>query len=102
MQVTVRKIASELHLGDVFYKYKEYLPLTMIALTLACESKHEWYIRKIKWAENELLKEEGKIIKWRVLRKAGIGNNCEEYYKYYNSSEENEIESSEKNGWSEL
>lgn len=96
-RVTINKISKELQLGDLFYNHKKDLPLSMLALSFVLESKHEWYMRKIAWAEKEILKEEGKIVKWSVLRKAGISNKSEAYYMYLNSTRENDIESCEVN-----
>lgn len=97
IRITTSQISKELQVGELFYKHKKYLPLSMMTLSFVLESKHQWYMRKIAWAEKELLSEEGKIVKWRVLRKAGVSNKSQEYHMYVNSTKENDIESCEIN-----
>lgn len=53
-------------------KHLDKLPQTKAYLELVVENKEQYRMRRLKWAIEELKREGKGIVKWEVLRKAGI------------------------------
>ena len=64
--------------GDLAATTLEKLPLTKAAIEREAESKMEYRLRKMCWAERELKRRGECITKWKILRLASIHRNNEE------------------------
>lgn len=75
-RVTVSRIGKKTGLQALLEKHIDKLPETQKYLNSVVEDVEAFQIRRVKWAAEEL-NSKGKIpLKWSILRKAGIRQNC--------------------------
>ncbi|GAB3464468.1 hypothetical protein GCM10027321_28370 [Massilia terrae] len=58
--------------AKVFERYAESLPKTHDALAKHAESFEQWQQRRLQWAKRALALEHVPLVRWRILRQAGI------------------------------
>jgi len=71
-QISKSSIGHEIEHKDLLDKHLDKLPLTKAYLKLVVETNEQYRWRRIKWAIEELKREERHFSKWDVLRKAGV------------------------------
>jgi hypothetical protein len=65
-------IGGKLGIGGCLVKRREKMPQIKAYLDKKIETLQEYQIRKIKWAIEELEREDETITKWKLLEKAGV------------------------------
>ena len=86
-RITISLIGSKLGIRGLLEKHLDKLPKTKAYLDSVKETNHDFRLRRIRWAVNELEKEGEELQLWKIMRKAGI----REEYKFEFS--ERDIES---------
>ena len=73
-RITISLIGSKLGIRGLLEKYLDKLPRTKAYLDSVKETNHDFRLRRIRWAVNELEKEGEELQLWKIMRKAGIRN----------------------------
>ncbi|MEL5898832.1 TnsD family Tn7-like transposition protein, partial [Clostridium sporogenes] len=71
-RITWTTIGSKLGISGWLSKKKEKLPLVKAYIESQVESMEEFHIRKIKWAIDELEKQEKPMTLWNLAETAGV------------------------------
>lgn len=71
-RITVGRIGAVIGMRALLEKHLDKMPKTKEYLEQVVESEDKHRLRKIEWAMRELEREGEDILKWKVLRKAGI------------------------------
>lgn len=72
VRITTTVLLREAGLPEYFSKKWEYLPKTKAAVDQEIENTTQYHVRKMRWAEKELLGRGESAVRWRILRLAGI------------------------------
>lgn len=72
IRVTLSLIGRELHAASLFDHYLDKLPLTRKAIAYVVESPQQFHRRRLIWARDQLRSKGVPVIRWRLLRQAGI------------------------------
>lgn len=72
-RITVGRIGSIIGMRGLLEKHLNKMPDTKGFLSISIEDEKGFRLRRVKWAINELIEEGEQVLKWKVLRRAGIG-----------------------------
>ena len=81
VRITVGKIGVDLCSKALLEKHLGKLPQTKIYLESVTERVEDFQIRRIKWAIAQLNRQGEEVKEWKILRLAGLGNNCTDEVK---------------------
>lgn len=70
-------------LKALFDKHLNKLPLTKAYLNSVTETVEDFQIRRVEWAVKELDRQGEEIREWKIMRLAGLRDNCAEKVKKY-------------------
>ncbi|WP_374554264.1 TnsD family Tn7-like transposition protein [Aquitalea pelogenes] len=72
IRVTLSLIGRELHVAALLDHFLDKLPLTREAIASVVESQQQFHCRRLVWARDQLSAKGVPVIRWRLLRQAGI------------------------------
>ena len=78
VRITVSRIGSSLGLKALLEKHLDKIPQTRAYLESMKETVEDFQIRRIEWAVKELERQGEEIMEWKILRLAGLRENCSE------------------------
>lgn len=78
VRITIAALLREAGLPAYFPRKRKYLPKTKAAVDREIEDTTQYHIRKMRWAERELMERGEPAVRWRILRLAGIRKEYED------------------------
>lgn len=75
VRITVGRVGSSLGLKALFEKHLDKLPQTRAYLESVTETVEDFQIRRIDWAVEELDRKGEEVMKWKILKLAGLREN---------------------------
>lgn len=82
-RITMFSIGRALHVAALLEQHLSQLPLTAQAIAAVVETPQEFHYRRLDWARDQLLAKGEPVIRWRLLRQAGIRSpSSDEVQKY--------------------
>ncbi len=78
IRITISRVGSSLGLKALLEKHLDKLPLIKAYFESETETVEDFQIRRIKWAVKELDEQGEEIRLWKILRLAGLRENCSE------------------------
>ena len=76
VRITISRIGANLGLKALLDKHLDKLPQTRAYLKSVTETVEDFQIRRVEWAVEELDKQGEEIREWKILRLAGLRENC--------------------------
>ncbi len=76
VRITIGKIGASLGLKALLEKHLDKLPRTKAYLESVKETAEDFQIRRVKWAVEELDRQGEEIVEWKILKLAGLRENC--------------------------
>lgn len=74
VRITISVVGKRINRKTLLEKHLEKLPATKEYLQNNIEGIDKYHQRKVAWAINKLLQEKQDLVKWRIIRAAGIKN----------------------------
>ncbi len=78
VRITVGRVGSSIGLKALFDKHLDKLPQTRAYLKSVTETVEDFQIRRIEWAVEKLDEQGEEIMEWKILKLAGLRENCSE------------------------
>lgn len=76
IRMTVGRVGSSLGLKALFDKHLDKLTQTQAYLKSGTETVEDFQIRRVEWAVEELDRRGEEIMEWKILKLAGLRENC--------------------------
>ncbi|BAY32884.1 Tn7-like transposition protein D [Nostoc carneum NIES-2107] len=83
VRITIGRIGRTINLLALLEKHLSEMPLTKAYLDSVIETVEDFQIRRIQWAIQQLDNHGEEILAWKVIRVAGLGENCSEIVQAY-------------------